>query len=144
MTQAVMWMELRPVGEGAGHRIGPRCRQLYRAPGVGCFHCHTLSVMETKCSPRRSLKLSCCLMCFGQTFIDPISPHTVVSFFPSNRQSHKGSVFLDQLKRIHISQHFISCGVDDVTDPTGPGQVWFHEPDHMLHRTSSQSCGLNN
>lgn len=60
----------------------------------------------------------------------------------SAAEATKGSVFLDQLQRIPISKHFISTFLQPARWMVLPAQgrtaqVWFHEPDHVLHRTSS-------
>lgn len=77
------WNYGRVVGQWSGVQGASLGRDAdnYIQRQVGCFHCHALSLMETKCSPRWSLNLSCWVMCLGQMVIGLIFPHTVV-FFP--------------------------------------------------------------
>lgn len=77
-------------------------------------------------------------MCLEQMVIDPTSFHTVASFCPSNHWSYKVSGFLDAyFSTIYLSLSS-ACEMDAVANLTRIAQVWFHEPDHMLHWTSSQ------
>lgn len=78
------WNYGRVVGQWSGVQGASSGRDAdnYIQRRVGCFHCHALSLMETKCSPRWSLNLSCWVMCLGQMVIGLIFPHTVVGFFP--------------------------------------------------------------
>lgn len=83
ITQVEMWMELWQGGQSSRvqYTTSGWDADNYTEHWVGCFHCHTLSLIETKCSPLWSLKLSCWVMCLGQMDTDPIFPHTMVSFF---------------------------------------------------------------